>query len=387
MKKKIAILGSTGSIGTTSLDIIGKNENLFNIEFLSANKNYKKICSQIIKFKPRYFVVTNNNIFFKTKKKFKGQKTKILNDYKQVSFSKKKIDITIASIPGIAGLESTINFTKRSKKILLANKESIICGWSIIRKIAKKNKTKLVPIDSEHFSIMKLTENDKENEVEKVYITASGGPFLNLQINKFKNIKPKDAIKHPKWKMGKKISVDSSTLMNKILELIEAQKIFSFNPKKYEIIIHPQSLVHAIIKFKNGLVKLLYHEPDMKIPITNAIFDSKIEIKNFVKTKNYLKNLEFSTPDKRRFPAIKLIPKLNKYISTPIIINAANEILVDQFLKKKISFTTILKHLFSLLKDKNYRKYAIKSSTNLKNIYMIDLWARKTVLKIIEKNN
>ena len=284
-------------------------------------------------------------------------------------------------------MESTINFTKRSKKILLANKESIICGWSIIRKIAKKNKTKLVPIDSEHFSIMKLTENDKENEVEKVYITASGGPFLNLQINKFKNIKPKDAIKHPKWKMGKKISVDSSTLMNKILELIEAQKIFSFNPKKYEIIIHPQSLVHAIIKFKNGLVKLLYHEPDMKIPITNAIFDSKIEIKNFVKTKNYLKNLEFSTPDKRRFPAIKLIPKLNKYISTPIIINAANEILVDQFLKKKISFTTILKHLFSLLKDKNYRKYAIKSSTNLKNIYMIDLWARKTVLKIIEKNN
>ena len=387
MKKKIAILGSTGSIGTTSLDIIGKNENLFNIEFLSANKNYKKICSQIIKFKPRYFVVTNNNIFFKTKKKFKGKKTKILNGYKQVSFSKKKIDITIASIPGIAGLESTINFTKRSKKILLANKESIICGWSIIRKIAKKNKTKLVPIDSEHFSIMKLTENDKENEVEKVYITASGGPFLNLQINKFKNIKPKDAIKHPKWKMGKKISVDSSTLMNKILELIEAQKIFSFNPKKYEIIIHPQSLVHAIIKFKNGLVKLLYHEPDMKIPITNAIFDSKIEIKNFVKTKNYLKNLEFSTPDKRRFPAIKLIPKLNKYISTPIIINAANEILVDQFLKKKISFTTILKHLFSLLKDKNYRKYAIKSSTNLKNIYMIDLWARKTVLKIIEKNN
>ena len=387
MKKKIAILGSTGSIGTTSLDIIGKNENLFNIEFLSANKNYKKICSQIIKFKPRYFVVTNNNIFFKTKKKFKGQKTKILNDYKQVSFSKKKIDITIASIPGIAGLESTINFTKRSKKILLANKESIICGWSIIRKIAKKNKTKLVPIDSEHFSIMKLTENDKENEVEKVYITASGGPFLNLQINKFKNIKPKDAIKHPKWKMGKKISVDSSTLMNKILELIEAQKIFSFNPKKYEIIIHPQSLVHAIIKFKNGLVKLLYHEPDMKIPIANAIFDSKIEIKNFIKAKNNLKNLEFSTPDKRRFPAIKLIPKLNKYISTPIIINAANEILVDQFLKKKISFTTILKHLFSLLKDKNYRKYAIKSSTNLKNIYMIDLWARKTVLKIIEKNN
>jgi len=335
MKKKIAILGSTGSIGTTSLDIIGKNKNLFNIEFLSANKNYKKICSQIIKFKPRYFVVTNNNIFFKTKKKFKGKKTKILNNYKQVSFSNKKIDITIASIPGIAGLEPTINFTKISKRILLANKESIICGWNIIKRIAKKNKTKLIPIDSEHYSIMKLTENHKENEIEKVYITASGGPFLNLQINKFKNIKPTDAVKHPKWKMGKKISVDSSTLMNKILELIEAQKIFPFNPKIYEIIIHPQSLVHAIIKFKNGLVKLLYHEPNMKIPIANAIFDSKIEIENYLNKKNNLKNLEFLTPDKKKFPSINLIPKLNKYISTPIIINAANEILVDHFLKKK----------------------------------------------------
>ncbi len=386
MKKRIAILGSTGSIGTTSLKIIEKKRKLFNIELLSANKNYKKICKQIVKFKPRYFVVTNNNIFLKTKKKFKNKKTKIFNNYKKISFSKRKIDITIASIPGIAGLEPTINLTKKSKKILLANKESVICGWQIINKLAKKHKTKIVPIDSEHFSIMKLLENHKKDEIKKIYITASGGPFLNLSKNKFKSIKPSEAVKHPKWSMGKKISIDSSTLMNKILELIEAYKIFPFDLKKYEILIHPQSLVHAIVKLKNGTAKFLYHEPDMIIPISNAIFDSKIDIDNYAKKKEKIKNLEFFDPDKKRFPAIKLIPKLNKYVSTPIIVNAANEILVDHFLKKKISFTSILRYLFLVLKDKNYRKYAIYKPTNLRNIYTIDQWSRMTTLKIVERN-
>ncbi len=386
MKKRIAILGSTGSIGATSLKIIEKKRKLFNIELLSANKNYKKICKQIVKFKPRYFVVTNNNIFLKTKKKFKNKKTKIFNNYKQISFSKRKIDITIASIPGIAGLEPTINLTKKSKKILLANKESVICGWQIINKLAKKYKTKIVPIDSEHFSIMKLLENHKEDEIKKIYITASGGPFLNLSKNKFKSIKPSEAVKHPKWSMGKKISIDSSTLMNKILELIEAYKIFPFDLKKYEILIHPQSLVHAIVKLKNGTAKFLYHEPDMIIPISNAIFDSKIDIDNYAKKKEKIKNLEFFDPDKKRFPAIKLIPKLNEYVSTPIIVNAANEILVDHFLKKKISFTSILRYLFLVLKDKNYRKYAIYKPTNLRNIYIIDQWSRMTTLKIVERN-
>jgi len=382
MKKKIAILGSTGSIGTTSLNIIKKKKNLFDVQLLSANKNYQSICQQILKFKPRYFVVTNNNIFLKIKKRFKNKRTKILNNYENLYLSK-KIDITIASIPGIAGLKPTINLVRKSKKILLANKESVICGWQIINNLAKKYKTKIVPIDSEHFSIMKLLENHKKNQIEKIYITASGGPFLNLPKSKFKNIKPKDAIKHPKWSMGKKISVDSSTLMNKILELMEALKIFPFDIKKYQIIIHPQSLVHAIIRFKSGITKLLYHEPDMTVPISNAIFDSNFDIDNFIKKKNKIKNLEFFEPDEIRFPALKLIPKLNKYISTPIIINAVNEILVDQFLKKKIRFTSIFRYLFLVLKDKNYRKYAIQRPNKLKTIYTIDNWARKKVINLL----
>ena len=389
MKKKISILGSTGSIGSTTLRIINYKKNLFDVDTLAANSNYKKISQQILKFKPTNFVISNYQTYSKIKKKFKNNKTKIFNHYKDIPKKIKKNDVVVAAIPGIAGLEATIHYTAKTKKILLANKESIICGWDIIKKVSKVNKTSIIPIDSEHFSITKLINDTNEDEIEKIFITASGGPFLNLPKSKFKNIKPCQAVKHPKWKMGNKISVDSATLMNKILELLEAQKLFKFDINKYKIIIHPQSLVHAIIKFKNGISKLLYHEPDMLIPITNAIFDKKLDLNNFTKNKiikeNTIKNLEFKKVDIDRFRVIKLIPKLNEYVSTPIVINAVNEILVDQFLKKKISFSSIIQYLFLVLKDKNYKKYAIYRPTNLKNIYMIDFWSRKTTLAIIKK--
>ncbi len=283
--KKIAILGSTGSIGTNALSIIKKTKNSFKIELLLAKNNFKKISEQIRIFKPKIVVILNPIVFVKIKKKFKFKKIIFLNNLNYIDKYLKKIDITISAIPGIAGLEPTIIFIKKSNKILLANKESIVCGWDLIKKNLKKNKTKLVAIDSEHFSIEQLTKNYKNDDIEKIYITASGGPFLNLNKKKFKFIKPRQAIKHPKWKMGSKISVDSATLMNKILELVEAKKLFPFDFKKYEIVIHPQSLVHAIVRFKNGLTKLLYHEPDMRIPISNALFDNKLESKNFINKK------------------------------------------------------------------------------------------------------
>ncbi len=388
MKKIISILGSTGSIGKTSLKVFSKEQFKYKFNILSANSNYKEITYQIKKYKPKYFIISNEKTFIKVKKKIKKTKTILQKNYKKVISAKYKNDITIAAIPGLAGLEPTIELVKNSKKILIANKESIICGWNIIKTLAKKNKTTIIPIDSEHFSINKILKNYNDSDVEKIYITASGGPFLNTSISKFHKITPTDAIKHPKWKMGKKISVDSATLMNKILELIEAQKIFPFKYNKYEIIIHPQSLVHAIVKFKNGFSKLLYHEPNMIVPITNAIFDSKVLIKKYLGPKNHnIQNLEFLKVDKKKFPAINLIPKLNNYISTPIVINAANEILVDQFLKKNISFKTIYAYLNTLLKDKNYKKYAIQKPINLKRIYLIDNWARNTMLRIIRNNN
>ena len=382
MKKKISILGSTGSIGLSALNIVDKKRNLFNIDLLSANSNYKLICKQIQKYKPKIFVVRDQIIFKKIKNKYKKNKVKILDAFNKVDL-KKKTDICICAIPGFSGLEPTISFIKFSKKILIANKESVICGWNLIKKLSKKKNTKLIPIDSEHFSILKLLENHKLDEVKKIYITASGGPFLHYKKNQMTKIKPKDAFNHPKWKMGKKISIDSSTLMNKILELIEAQKIFNIPSEKIEIIIHPNSLVHAIIEFKNGLVKFLYHETSMIIPLANAIFDGKLKIENFYKNKNMkFENLIFQKVDKNLFPAIKLKSLVNEYPSTPIIINAANEVSVDRFINKKLPFLKINKIIMGVLNDKNYKKYAIRNPRSINQIIKIDEWARNTATKL-----
>ena len=394
MKKSISILGSTGSIGLSSLKIIKKKKNFFTINLLAANQNYNLICKQIYEFKPKIFIVNDANTYKKVYEKFKKNKVKIikLDDLKKIKLIKS--DITITAIPGIAGLKPTLELTKVSKKILIANKESIICGWNLIKKTAIKNKTKIIPIDSEHFSIMKLLENHKINEVKKIFLTASGGPFLNYNLSQLKNAKPAEAIKHPKWKMGKKISIDSASLMNKMLEVIEAKKLFSINIKQIEIIIHPESLVHAIIEFKNGLYKFLYHETTMEIPLGNALFDGKINISDFLKPKTnnkkkfFFKNLNFQNVDKKRFPLIALKSRLTEHNSTPIIINAANEILVDQYLKGKILFTSFSKHLLNVLNDRNYKKYAIRIPTNIAQINEIDLWTRSIMKNIItEKRN
>ena len=264
---------------------------------------------------------------------------------------------------------------------MIANKESIICGWNLIKKESKKYKTKIIPLDSEHFSIMKLMENEDFNNIKKIYLTASGGPFLNLNHKKFKRIKVKDAIFHPKWKMGKKISIDSSTLMNKMLELIEAQKLFNIPSNKLDIIIHPNSLVHAIVEFKNGLVKLLYHETSMIIPIANAIFSKNLVIdKIYDKSKKDIQNLYFEKVNTKVFPVYKLKNRINEYSSTSIIINAANEILVDQFIQKNIPFLSISKTIMKILSDRNYKKYAIRRPKNINEITKIDNWARETTL-------
>ena len=386
--KTIALLGSTGSIGQSTLDII-KKTNTFKVVLIIANSNYSKILSQIKSYKPKIVIIRNLKAYLRIKKTLNLKKIIILNNINSIEKYIQKIDITVSAIPGLAGLEPTLKFIKLSKKVLLANKESIVCGWKLIKKEATKYNTKLVPIDSEHFSISELTRQHTNDEVEKIYITASGGPFLRLHKNKFKNIKPKDAIKHPKWKMGKKISVDSATLMNKVLELTEALKLFPFSADKYEIIIHPQSLVHAIVKFKNGTTYFLYHAVDMKIPISNALYDGKINFKKHFKNikanDSINPNLEFFKADDKKFSTLRLIPIMSSQKSAPIIINAANEIFVDEFLKNNIHFNDIFTYLKLVLKDKNYIKTSNMSSNSIKNIYKIDNWARDLAHKIIKK--
>ena len=385
MKKTLSILGSTGSIGNSVFKIIDKRKKLFRINLLAANKNYLKILNQIRKYKPNIFVVNDKQTYNKLKKiKFKN--TKILNNF---TFKKiKKSDFTISAIPGITGLHPTLEMIKSSKKILIANKESIICGWKLIKQVSKKYNTSIVPIDSEHFSLFQLLKNHKLKEIRKIYITASGGPFLNYKVDQFKSINPKKALNHPKWKMGKKISVDSATLMNKMLELIEAQKLFGIPNDKIDILVHPNSLVHAIIELENGLSKFIHHETTMLIPLANAIFEDGLNIKNFYKIneRKIIENLKFKKVDKKIFPIIKIKDKLNKYNSSPIIINASNEVLVDHFLQKKIPFLAIFKIIMSILRDRNYKKYAIRNPKNINQIIDIDLWAkRKTIEKITAK--
>ena len=384
MKKNISILGSTGSIGSSALSIIDKKKDYFKVIFLSSNKNYKVICKQILNYQPIYFIIFEKKIFLKTKKKFKKNKVKILNSFDELNL-KKKIDIVITAIPGLAGLYPTISIIKNSKKILIANKESIICGWHLIKDLAIKKNTKIIPVDSEHYSIFKLIENSKINEIDKIFITASGGPFLNYNRKLLKNITPKEALKHPKWKMGKKISIDSSTLMNKIFEFIEAQKLFNIPEEKLDIIIHPNSLVHAIVKFKNGLTNFIYHETSMVVPLANAIFDGDLTIKNFIKEKKKLifNNLIFKKINEKIFPVIKLKKRVNEFPATSIIINSANEVLVEQFLKKNIPFTSISDIIITILNNRNYRKYAIRKPKSLSEINKIDIWTRKITMEII----
>ena len=386
MKKKISILGSTGSIGTTTLSIVKKNSSL-RIYLLSGNKNYSKILNQIKVYKPKYFIINDKKTFNKLKTKFKNRYTKIFNSFNEIS-KKIKFDLTVSAIPGIQGLNPTIQMIKQSNKILIANKESIICGWELIKNIAKKNKTKIIPIDSEHYSLMQLIKNHKESDIEKIYLTASGGPFLNHNIKKLKFIKPKQAFRHPKWKMGKKISIDSSTMMNKILEVIEAQKLFNLPNNKIDILIHPESLVHAIMKLKNGLIKFLYHETSMIIPIANAIFEENLNIEKFYSEKkknDSIKNLTFLKPDLNKFNILRIKDKICEHPSTPIIINAANEVLVRYFLQNKTTFLSISRIIIRILNDRNYKKYAIKTPNNINQIKTIDNWARLQTLRLLER--
>jgi 1-deoxy-D-xylulose-5-phosphate reductoisomerase len=359
MKKKICILGSTGSIGSSTLEIISKDKKNFEVILLSGNNNFKLLISQAEKFKPKY--IYSNNLILTEKISFfcKKNKIEIISDLNLLK--KIKFDITVSAISGIAGLLPTLNIIKFSKKILIANKESIICGWKFISKELKNYKCKFIPIDSEHFSIYNLIKNKNKNSIKNIYLTASGGPFYKKKIN-FKEITPSQAVKHPNWKMGKKISVDSATLMNKVLEVIEASLIFDLPISKFKIVIQPESLIHAIIEFNNGLTSMLYHYNDMKIPIANSLnshFSFKDTQKNrFLFYKKNLEKLFFYKIKKKEFPSIKMLHTQSLLNQTGyIIINSINEILVEKFLRKKILYPDIVRILYSFLKSKAVKNH------------------------------
>tara|TARA_Y100000590_G_scaffold439515_1_gene563658 strand:- start:5503 stop:6669 length:1167 start_codon:yes stop_codon:yes gene_type:complete len=379
MKKKIAILGSTGSIGKSTLEVIKKDKNKFDVFLLTANNNYKELIKQAKNFNVKNVLIKNKKFYLKVKKSLENYPTKVYQGdtpLKKIIF--KKLDYTMSAIVGVAGLQPTLDAIKLSKKVAIANKETIICGWDILLLLIEKYKTEILPVDSEHFAIKELTNNIQDNEIEEIIITASGGPFLKKSINSLNYVLPKHAINHPKWKMGKKISVDSANLINKVFEVIEACKIFNFDKKKYKIMIHPQSYVHSIIRFKNGLIKMILYNTDMKIPISNTLYGTK---KNTLNIKNIdikkLNSLSFQNVNVKKFPSIKLINKcLTLGPLTPTIVNASNEVLVSLFLSKKIKFLDIIKIINKIIMDKEFKKYARRKPETIKDIKIADNWAR-----------
>ena len=372
MKKKIVILGSTGSIGKTLIDILKKEKNNITLSLLTSNTNYKELLKQVKIFDVKNIIISDPKIFLKVKILLKSKDINVYNNFESIHkiFKKDKIDYTMSAISGFEGLKPTLDIIKFTKIIAIANKESIICGWSLINKSIKKNKVKFIPVDSEHFSIWSLMNKSSNTDIEKVFITASGGPFNNLPFKKFKLIKLREALNHPSWSMGKKISIDSATMMNKVFEIIEAKKIFNFKYKQIKIIVHPQSYVHAMIKFSNGLIKILVHETNMKIPIFNSLypnFEKKITSKkiNF----DILNNLDFNKVDTKKFPVVKLINSLpHKESLYETVLVSANDRLVKHFLEKKIEFMDISKFLLKIIKRKEFQKYKYKAPINIDQI-------------------
>ena len=373
MKKKIAILGSTGSIGKTLIEIIKKDRKNFKIILLSADENYKELLKQAKFFKVKNLIINNKSSYRKIKKNKNSNKIKVFNNfdcYKEIF--KKKIDYTMSSISGIEGLKPTIEIIKYTKNVAIANKEAIICGWNLINKELKKNKTNFIPVDSEHFSIWYALKGIDKKIIDKIYLTASGGPFLNYPKRKFDKIKIGQAVKHPNWKMGKKISIDSATMMNKVFEIIEAKKIFDIPYKKLSIIIHPKSYVHAILKFKNGLTKIIVHDTNMKIPIYNSLYDSNRLIDSKKLDLKILNDLNFQNIDSKRFPIIKILNKLPEKPSLfETVLVSINDKLVKLFLMNRIKFTDIFKKMNSMLElneFKKFKKFRVKKINDIMNL-------------------
>ena len=321
----------------------------------------------------------------KINKKRKLHKINVYNNFDVIDkLFKKKIDYVMSSITGIEGLSPTFKIIKHTKNIAIANKEAIICAWNLLDKELKKNNTKFIPVDSEHFSIFYALNNRLKSNLENVYLTASGGPLLRIPINKFKNIKISHVLKHPTWKMGKKISIDSATLMNKVFEIIEAKKIFNLSYEKLKILIHPTSYVHALLKFKDGMIKIIAHDTSMVIPIHNSLYTDE---SNFFKTKKIdikkLNNLNFEKVDKKKFPLIKVLSKLPDSDSLfETILVATNDEFVKLYLNNKIKFNVLGKKIYEFLNSQEFIKYKLIKPKKIDDIEKLNKYVRLKINKL-----
>ena len=352
--KNITILGSTGSIGTQTLQVIEKLKPAFNVFALTANKNADLLIEQALKHKPELVVIVDNSKYEQVKTALPNTKVLSNKDGLIEAATAKSVDVVLTALVGFAGLAPTIAAIKHKKDIALANKETLVVAGEIITKLVKHNNVNLLPVDSEHSAIFQCLEDG--NEIEKIYLTASGGPFRGKQKVDLKGVTRAQALKHPNWSMGAKITIDSATMMNKGLEVIEAKWLFNLNNEQIDVIVHPQSIIHSIVQFADGSMKAQMGLPDMKLPIQYAL-THPTRIQNNFERFNFLNypNLTFEQPDKSTFKSLQLAyDAMKKCGNAPCILNAANEIAVAAFLNDKIKFLQIAEVVENCLEKVNF---------------------------------
>jgi 1-deoxy-D-xylulose-5-phosphate reductoisomerase len=381
--KRIAIFGSTGSIGTQALEVIAQHPDKFSVEILTCNGNDELVIEQALKFRPNIVVVAEDQKYTKVKEALANTDVKVFVGEKALEevASMDCYDIMLAAIVGYAGLKPTLNAINAGKAIALANKETLVVAGDIIMRTAVEKRVPVIPVDSEHSAIFQCLIGEMRNPVEKVILTASGGPFLGRKPNYLVNVKREHALQHPNWTMGAKISIDSATLMNKGLEMIEAKWLFNLSPDQIEVLIHPQSIIHSMVQFEDGSIKAQMGLPDMKLPIQYALgFPRRIK-NNYPRTDfKKLKELSFEEPDLKTFKNLTLaMEALNKGGNLACIMNAANEIAVYAFLRNRIGFLDMTDVI-----ERTMNKVAFIESPTLDEYFESDGEARSYAADIIK---
>ncbi|MEO6694027.1 MAG: 1-deoxy-D-xylulose-5-phosphate reductoisomerase [Ignavibacteria bacterium] len=381
--KRVCITGSTGSIGCNTLEVIDNlhNHNIcIEVLYLTTNKRIDILASQIKKYSPKSVVILNENAAENFKVQYNFKDLEILKGYQGLIeiVSRNDYDLLINGLVGFSGLKPTIIAIESGKDVALANKESLVVAGKLVNELLKKHNTKLLPIDSEHSAILQCLIGENKDSVRKLILTASGGPFRNKSLTEIKDISVEEALCHPNWKMGNKITIDSATLMNKGLEVIEAKWLFDKNENEIEVLIHPQSIVHSMVEFRDGSIKAQLGVPDMKIPIQYALtYPDRISSDYVRMDFNKMNMLTFESPDFTKFRCLKIAYDVLKAGGTyAVVLNAANEIAVDLFLKEKIKFLQIPEMIESQLSMHNNSE-----TCSLEDIIDLDMMIRKKVLE------
>ena len=382
MKKKITIFGSTGSIGQSTLDVIKFHQDKYEVVGLTADKNYEQLLKQVKYFKPKIVSLNNTESYKKFINLNNDRNLKIINGKNShdeiLDFD---TDLVMAAITGSAGLMPVVSALKKGLSIALANKESLVCSGSLVTSLAKKNKARILPVDSEHNAIYQVLDTKNKSKISRIILTASGGPFRTKKMKDMHEISPEEAIKHPHWSMGKKISIDSATMMNKGLELIEACYLFSVHHSKIEVVIHPESIIHSCVEYTDGSVLSQMGTPDMKTPISFTLaYPERINTNVERLDLCQIKKLTFHKPDLKKYPCLDLAyHSLELGKSAPTVLNAANEIAVESFLNNKIKFLSIAK-----IVEKTLEKSSISSINSIQDVIEIDKESRKLAISVIE---